>query len=77
MSERGNNFAQILAKYNVPTGINDPEHCIIELNRMFTDIEETISNLEESGIDIKRLMAINVLWRRSWDLTGQIVKTVT
>jgi hypothetical protein len=77
MSERGNNFAQILAKYNVPTGINDPEDCIIELNRMFTDIEETISNLEESGIDIKRLMAINVLWRRSWDLTGQIVKTVT
>jgi hypothetical protein len=61
MSERGNNFAQILAKYNMPGGIMDPEDCIIELNRMFTDIEETIVQLEDSGIDIKRVMAIKVM----------------
>jgi hypothetical protein len=39
----------------------DPEDCIVELNRMFTDIEETISNLEESRIDILRVMTINVM----------------
>jgi hypothetical protein len=61
MSERGNNFAQVLSKYNMPGGIMDPEDCIIELNRMFTDIEETIVQLEDSGIDIKRVMAIKVM----------------
>jgi hypothetical protein len=61
MSERGNNFAQILAKYNKVGGILDPEDCVVELNRMFTDIEEVIIQLETAGVDIKRVMAIKVM----------------
>lgn len=61
MSERGNNFAQILSKYNAAGGIVDPEDCIVELNRMFTDIEETIVTMEEGGLNMKSVMAIKVL----------------
>jgi hypothetical protein len=74
MSERGNNFAQILAKYNLPGGIMDPEDCITELNRMFTDIEETIVSMEDSGMDVKRVMAIRVM---SADVGGKTGKPGT
>jgi hypothetical protein len=74
MSERGNNFAQILAKYNLPGGIIDPEDCITELNRMFTDIEETIVSMEDSGMDVKRVMAIRVM---SADVNGKTGKPGT
>jgi hypothetical protein len=74
MSERGNNFAQILAKYNLPGGIMDSEDCITELNRMFTDIEETIVSMEDSGMDVKRVMAIRVM---SADANGKTGKPGT
>jgi hypothetical protein len=61
MSERGNNFAQVLSKYNTLGGIVDPEDCVVELNRMFTDIEEVINQMEIAGIDIKRVMAVRVM----------------
>jgi hypothetical protein len=61
MSERGNNFAQVLSKYNLVGGIIDPEDCVVELNRMFTDIEEVIIQMETAGVDIKRVMALRVM----------------
>jgi hypothetical protein len=61
MSERGNTFAQKLAKYNETGGVADPENCIVELNRLYTDIEETIVSLEEAGVDVKRVMQIRVM----------------
>jgi len=61
MSERGNTFAQNLAKYNEVGGVADPENCIVELNRLYTDIEETINSMEEAGVDVKRVMQIRVM----------------
>jgi hypothetical protein len=61
MSERGNNFAQILAKYDTPGGVVDPEDCVVELNRMFTDIDETIVKMEATGIDMTRVMQVKVM----------------
>jgi hypothetical protein len=60
MSERGNNFAQVLSKYSAVGGIADPEDSIVELNRMFTDIDDTIVAMEAGGIDVNRVMQVKV-----------------
>jgi hypothetical protein len=61
MSERGNNFAQMLSKYTAVGGIVDPEDCMVELNRMFTYIEEVVTQMEVASIDVKRVMAARVM----------------
>jgi len=61
LSERGNGFAQELAKYNAVGAIVDPEDAIVELNRLFTDIEECVIKMQDAGVDVKRVMQIQVM----------------
>ena len=61
MLERGNTFAQKLAKYTELGAVVDQEDCIVELNRLFTDIEDNIIQLQEAGVDVKKVMQINVM----------------
>ena len=61
LSERGNGFAQELAKYNAVGAIVDPDDAIVELNRLFTDIEDCVVKMQDAGVDVKRVMQIRVM----------------
>lgn len=54
LSERSNTFAAVLKHYNEPGAIVDPDDCAVELNRMFTDIEQACKDLEEAGVGYKQ-----------------------
>lgn len=57
LSERNNTFARVLAKYAVAGGIVDSEDSGVEIDRMFSDIEQACKDMEDAGINVKQVNA--------------------
>ena len=53
LSERNNTFARVLAKYAVPGTVVDTEDSGVELDRMFSDIEQACKDMEDAGVNFK------------------------
>jgi len=62
LSERSNTFAQVLAKYNKPGGVVDVNDCVVELDRMFSDITTACRNLDQAGVGLKS-GSVNAAWQ--------------
>ena len=53
--ERSNNFHARLGKYQKAGAIVDTEDCGVELEQMYTDIQQACKDMQNAGLDLKRV----------------------